>query len=149
MVPSHQEDLVHPMILFLLPASSDDSKNKDDDQNNKKMHLHYLLITRIQNSSRARSKKFAPLRLNWTDYVTQLVQQNEFAATFRMSLLSFNKLVETLRLKLEVDADQARRSCKKSSPVFPELVVAMLVRWLAGEQWQDIKKVFGLSKSHF
>ncbi len=70
-------------------------------------------------------RKFAPVRLNWTDYVTQLVQQNEFAATFRMSLLLFNKLVETLRVKLEVDADQAQRSCKKSGPVFPELVVAM------------------------
>jgi hypothetical protein len=42
-----------------------------------------------------------------------------------MSLLLFNKLVETLRVKLEVDADQAQRSCKKSGPVFPELVVAM------------------------
>jgi hypothetical protein len=66
-----------------------------------------------------------------------------------MSLLSFNKLVETLRVKLEVDVDQAQRSCKKSGPVLPELVVAMSLRWLAGGQWQDIKKVYGVSKSHF
>ncbi len=132
MVPSHQEDLVHPMILFLLPASSDDSKNKDDDQNYKKMHPHFLLITRIRNSSRGLSKKFEPLRLNWTDCVTQLVQQNEFAAAFRMSLLSFNKLVEALRVKLEIDADQARQTCKKSGPVQPDLVVSMSLQWLAG-----------------
>jgi hypothetical protein len=125
------------------------SSSDDDDQNYKKMHLHFLLITRIRNSSRARLKKFAPLRLNWTDYVAQLVQQNEFAATFRMSLLSFNKLVDTLRVNLEVDADQPRRSCKKSGPNLPDLVVAMSLRWLAGGQWQDIKKVYGVSKSHF
>ncbi|KAI2498388.1 nuclease [Fragilaria crotonensis] len=134
----------------ILASSSDDSSNKDDDQKYKRMYLNLLLITKIRNSTRARSKKFAPLRLNWTDYVTQLVvQQNEFAATFRMSLLSFNKLVDTLRVKLEVDADQAGRSCKKSGPVLPELVVAMSLRWLAGGQWQDIKKVYGVSKSHF
>ena len=91
----------------ILATRSDDCINKVDDQNYRKRHLHFLLIARIQNSTRARSKKFVPLRLNWTDYVTQLVHQNEFAATFRMSLLSFNKLVESLRVKLEVDADQA------------------------------------------
>jgi hypothetical protein len=30
----------------------------------------------------------------------------------------------------------------------PELVVAMLLQWLAGVQWQDIKKVYGLGRSH-
>ena len=45
------------MILFLLPVARDDFKNKDDNQNYKKMHLHFVLITRIRNSSRARSKK--------------------------------------------------------------------------------------------
>jgi hypothetical protein len=66
-----------------------------------------------------------------------------------MSLLSFNKLEKTLSVKLEVDAFQARRSCKKSGPVLPELMVAMSLRWLAGGQWQDIKKVYGVSKAHF
>ena len=150
MAPSHQEDLVHPMILFLLPVARDDFKNKDDNQNYKKMHLHFLLITRIRNGSRARSMKFAPHRLNWTDYLTQLVQQNEFAATLRMSLLSFNKLAETLRVKLQVDADQSQRSCKKSGPFLPELMIAMSLRSLAGGQWLDIKKVlYKVSKSHF
>ncbi len=81
--------------------------------------------------------------------MAQLIQQNEFGVTFRMSLLSFNKLVETLRVKLEAGVDQAQRSCKKSGPTLPELVVAMSLRWLAGGQWQDIKKVYGVSKSHF
>ena len=130
---------------ILASSTSDD----EDDQNHRTMHLHFLLIARIRSRIRERSKRFNPLRLNWAEYVTQLIHQNEFAATFRMSLLSFNKLVEILRVKLEVEEVQARRSCKKSGPVLPELVVAMSLRWLAGGQWQDIKKVYGVSKSHF
>jgi hypothetical protein len=125
------------------------SSDEEEDQKHRKMRLHFLLIARIRNRNSERLKKFAPLRLNWAEYVAQLIQQNEFGVTFRMSLLSFNKLVETLRVKLEVDVDQAQRSCKKSGPVLPELVVAMSLRWLAGGQWQDIKKVYGVSKSHF
>ena len=45
-------------------------------------------------------------RLIWTDYVAQLVHQNEFGVTFRMSLYSFNKLVDLLRLRLSVDEHQ-------------------------------------------
>jgi hypothetical protein len=96
------------------------------------MRLHFLLIARIRNRNSERLKKFAPLRWNWAEYVAQLIQQNEFGVTLRMSLLSFNKLIETLRVKLEVDMDQAQRSCKKSGPDIPELVVAMSLRWLAG-----------------
>jgi hypothetical protein len=66
-----------------------------------------------------------------------------------MSLLSFNKLVEILRESLEVNERQALRSSKTNGPVLPELVVAMSLRWLAGGQWQDIKKVYGVSKCHF
>jgi hypothetical protein len=45
--------------------------------------------------------------------------------------------------------DQAQRSCKKSGHGLSELMVGMSLRWLAGGQWQDIKKVYGVSKSHF
>jgi hypothetical protein len=70
------------------------------------------------------------------------MHQNEFNVTFfRMSFSSFNKLVDLLRLELTVDERQASRSaCYKSGCILPELVVAMSLRWLAGGQWQDIKK---------
>jgi hypothetical protein len=81
--------------------------------------------------------------------VSQLIQQNEFSVTFCMSLFAINKLVGILRDDLEVHYHQALRSSKKNGPIQPELVVAMSLRWLEGGQWQDIKKVYGVSKGHF
>ncbi|KAI2508591.1 nuclease [Fragilaria crotonensis] len=133
---------------------SDSDIDTDDDKMDHKNHrkklryLLYLLLIRRQHLCQ-RQPKFAPPRLVWTDYVSQLVQQNEFSVTFRMSLVAFNKLVDILRDDLEVHLHQALRSSKKNGPIQPELVVAMSLRWLAGGQWQDIKKVYGVSKGHF
>ncbi len=44
---------------------------------------------------------------------------------------------------------EALRSSKKNGPIQLELVIAMSLRWLTGGQWQDIKKVYGVSKGHF
>jgi DDE superfamily endonuclease len=112
-------------------------------------HQHFFNLLLIRRHHLQRASKFAAPRLVWTEYVAQLIHQNEFAVTFRMSLLSFNKLVEILRESLEVHECQARRSSKTNGPILPELVVAMSLRWLAGGQWQDIKKVYGVSKCHF
>ena len=81
--------------------------------------------------------------------MSQLIQQNEFSVTFCMSLFAINKLVGILRDDLEVHYHQALRSSKKNGPIQPELVVAMSLQWLAGGQWQDIKKIYGVSKGHF
>jgi hypothetical protein len=95
------------------------SSDEEEDQKHRKMRLHFLLIARIRNRNSERLKKFAPLRLNWAEYVIQLIQQNEFGVTFKISLLSFNTFVETLRVKLEVDVDQAQRyALQEECPCF-------------------------------
>ena len=129
-------------------TDADDVKKDNTNRRKKLRYLLNLLLIRRQ-YLRQRQPKFTPPRLVWTDYVSQLIQQNEFSVTFRMSLLAFNKLVEILRDDLEVHYHQALRSSKKNGPIQPELVVAMSLRWLAGGQWQDIKKVYGVSKGHF
>jgi hypothetical protein len=134
-------------------SDSDSDNDADDNTDNKKgaKKSHYLLnllLLRRHNLSRRRPK-FVPTRLVWKDYVSQLIHQNEFSVTFRMSLGTFNKLVEILREDLEVNQHQALRSSKRNGPILPELVVAMSLRWLAGGQWPDIKKVYGVSKGHF
>ena len=129
-------------------TDADDVKKDNTNRRKKLRYLLNLLLIRRQ-YLRQRQPKFTPPRLVWTDYVSQLIQQNEFSVTFRMSLFAFNKLVEILRDDLEVHYHQALRSSKKNGPIQPELVVAMSLRWLAGGQWQDIKKVYGVSKGHF
>jgi hypothetical protein len=112
--------------------------DNDDKKNAKKSHyLLNLLLLRRHHHSRHRPK-FSPKRLVWKDYVSQLIHQNEFTVTFRMSLVAFNKLVDILREDLEVNQHQALRSSNRNGPNLPELVVAMSLRWLAGGQRPDI-----------
>ena len=127
--------------------SSSDEELKTLKKKVKNLPFFYLLSMRRRNY--LRSIRWSPPRLIWSDYVAELTHQNEFNVTFRMSLSSFNKLVDLLRLELLVDESQSHRASSGSGPVLPELVVAMSLRWLAGGQWQDIKKVYGVSRSHF
>ena len=127
--------------------SSSDEELKTLKKKVKNLPFFYLLSMRRRNY--LRSIRWSPPRLIWSDYVAELTHQNEFNVTFRMSISSFNKLVDLLRLELLVDESQSHRASSGSGPVLPELVVAMSLRWLAGGQWQDIKKVYGVSRSHF
>ena len=97
--------------------SDTDADNDKKDNTNRRKKLRYLLNLLLirRQYLRQRQPKFTPPRLVWTDYVSQLIQQNEFSVTFRMSLLAFNKLVEILRDDLEVHYHQALRSSKKRS----------------------------------
>jgi thiamine kinase-like enzyme len=88
--------------------SDTDADNDKKDNTNRCKKLHYLvklLLIRRQ-YLRQRQPKCTPPRLVWIDFVSQLIQQNEFSVTFRMSLLAFNKLVEILRDDLEVHYHQ-------------------------------------------
>ena len=87
-------------------TDADDVKKDNTNRRKKLRYLLNLLLIRRQ-YLRQRQPKFTPPRLVWTDYVSQLIQQNEFSVTFRMSLFAFNKLVEILRDDLEVHYHQA------------------------------------------
>ena len=138
---------------LLVPSCSSDSDvevgtmKAKTQKNSPSLLLLYLLLMRRRNY--LRSVRWSPPRLIWSDYVAELIHQNEFNVTFRMSLLSFQKLADLLRPALSVDELQSERASSGRGPVLPELVIAMSLRWLAGGQWQDIKKVYGLSRSHF
>jgi hypothetical protein len=138
---------------LLRRCSSTDSDNNKEVENVDKevaasISFFYRLLIRRRNFMRLKKRWSLP-RCIWSEYVEELTHQNEFKVTFRMSLMSFNKLVELLRPALTIDELQSCRASRGRKPVIPELVVAMSVRWLAGGQWPDIKKVYGISRSHF
>ena len=134
----------------ILKTDSDGDQDVEREQKQAKKRRFFLTLLAIRHRKNCRSKKWSPPRLIWAEYVAELEHQNEFNVTFRMSLSSFNMLVDLLRVKLTVDENQAiRSSSDKKGCILPELVVAMSLRWLAGGQWQDIKKVYGVSRSHF
>ena len=111
--------------------SSSDEELKTLKKKVKNLPFFYLLSMRRRNY--LRSIRWSPPRLIWSDYVAELTHQNEFNVTFRMSLSSFNKLVDLLRLELLVDESQSHRASSGSrGPVLPELVVAMSLRCMVG-----------------
>jgi hypothetical protein len=129
-----------------------DLDNGEVEREKKVKRRFFFKLLLIRYRKKFRAKKWSPPRLIWADYAAELLHQNEFNVTFRMSASTFNKLVDLLRVRLAVDEKQALRSCSKDSLagcLLPELVVAMSLRWLAGGQWQDIKKIYGVSRSHF
>jgi DDE superfamily endonuclease len=138
----------------LLRCSSTDSDNNNKEIENvdevaaSRLPFLYTLFFRRRNYRRWKKRWSLP-RCIWSDYVEELTHQNEFKVTFRMSLMSFNKLVQLLRPALTIDELQSSRASRGRKPVIPELVVAMSLRWLAGGHWPDIKKVYGISRSHF
>jgi DDE superfamily endonuclease len=129
--------------------SSTDSDEELENVVKKVATLPFFYLLLIRRRSYLRSLRWSPPRLIWSDYVAELTHQNEFNVTFRMSLSSFNKLVDLLRPALSVDDLQSCRASSGRGPVMPELIAAMSLRWLAGGQWQDIKKVYGVSRTHF
>ncbi len=84
--------------------SDEDAKTRmqEKNKNNSPSHLSlYLLLMRRR--SYLRSVQWSPPRLMRSDYVAELIHQNEFNVTFRMSLVSFQKLAELLRPALSLN----------------------------------------------
>ena len=77
----------------------------------------------------------------------KLLFANEFQVKFWMSLATFDKFLGILYDTLLVNVKKSEAGGEGTSPIFPELVVAMSLRWLAGGVWQDIKQVYGVSKA--
>ena len=107
-----------------------------------------LMKVILKDSASTRNPKWNSYRIIWEEYLLQMTHQDEFEETFRMSYLTFQKLVKLLRKDLLVDELQAYRSTQGFGAIYPEMIVAFSLRWLAGGQWQDLKKVYGVSRSY-
>ena len=90
----------------VLKTDSEDGEVVLETEKRVKRRFFFNLLL-IRRRRYLRSKKWSPPRLIWNDDVAELMHQNEFNVTFRMSHSSFSKLVDLLRAKLEVDEKQA------------------------------------------
>ena len=128
--------------------SDEDAKTRMQEKN--KNNSPSLLSLHLDEASQLFA--ISPMESSQIDavgYVAELIHQNEFNVTFRMSQVSFQKLAELLRPALSVNESPSYCALSGSGLVLPELVIAMSLRWLAGGQWQDIEKVYGVNRSHF
>jgi hypothetical protein len=110
----------------------------------------YILLSLIEETvGEQRAPKWQLQRLDWTTHVDHQTHTAEFQQKYRMTLETFTKLLEILRPSITVDPIKSQNSTPGSSPIYPELVMAIGIRWLAGGSYHDIKDFCGVSRSSF
>ena len=91
----------------------------------------------------ARKAKWHHKRINWEAHVLQLQHEDLFKRTYRMSLPAFQKLTHILGKSIIVDESY----CPVHECIFPEIIIAVGLRYLSGGRCLDLKTAYGLSLS--
>jgi hypothetical protein len=86
-------------------------------------------------------------RLDWTRHLEKLRHEGRFASKYRMPEKGFNRLVRILGPILQADISKSRNRC--SEAIYPEIFVAVGLRYLAGGSYDDIREVYGVSVPAF
>jgi hypothetical protein len=86
-------------------------------------------------------------RLDWDLHVKKLLHENRFHIRYRMALEDFDALVLLLGDEVVPNVSMSRR--RSAEAIYPEMVVGVGIRYLAGGSYDDIMNTFGLSKSGF
>jgi hypothetical protein len=89
------------------------------------------------------AKKFhcSPLfweRLNWQSHVNHLLKEGSFRSMYRMQYGSFCELVRLLSPFLMVSEKQGHNRSQGGDHIYVELIVHVLLRYLAGGSFHDI-----------
>lgn len=101
----------------------------------------FLLV--IDAARDQRKIKWKHSRLNWSEHVAKLLHEGSFNATYRMSHEAFNTLLAFLCPMITPNLVKALNSCDEE--IYPEMVMAVGLRWLSGGSYLDIKNVYGIS----
>ena len=101
-----------------------------------------------RNSKPVRIPKWEHQQIDWNEHVTKLLHENRFHREYRMSLEAFNQLLELLRPSITVNVVKSNASSglySSNQHIYPELILAIGLRWLAGGNLIDICHVYGVS----
>ncbi len=88
-------------------------------------------------------------RLNWQSYVQQLLKEGTFWAMYRMHHESFYELVHLLSPLLTVNIKQGRNRNHGGDHVYVELIVHVMLRYMVGGSFHDIRVTAGVATSTF
>ena len=91
-----------------------------------------------------RKKRWKHTRLNWNAHVALLTHENHFQREYRMSLGTFKKLHNILYPLLN---RQCHKCQKGIQPVSVPIIIATGLRWHTGSRADDLKHIFGLSRT--
>jgi hypothetical protein len=106
-----------------------------------------FLYNFLQQDDEGRKSFWDHERLDWNRHIAKLRHEGLFAKRYRMPETAFNRLVEVLVPFLPGDVTKSRNRC--SHEIYPEIIVAIGLRYLAGGSYEDIREVYGVSVSGF
>jgi hypothetical protein len=122
----------------------DNSSDKEEEAWDELIEQHILLFATYKEE---RNFRWEHERLNWNEHVVKLLHENAFDQKYHMSYDAFNILLELLRPDITCNIVKSMNSCNE--PIFPELVLATGLRWLAGGSYLDQKDVYSYSQSSY
>jgi hypothetical protein len=122
----------------------DNSSDKEEEAWDELIEQHILLFATYKEE---RNFRWEHERLNWNEHVVKLLHENAFDRKYHMSYDAFNILLELLRPDITCNIVKSMNSCNE--PIFPELVLATGLRWLAGGSYLDQKDVYSYSQSSY
>jgi hypothetical protein len=125
--------------LFLLLQDDEDEDGEDE---NTEAIQALLGSSAIVFSSRA--EKWTDVRINFAEHVSRLRHRNKFQRMYRMSYNAFLYLVEILTPLLEAEGHHYWKS--GAHRIFPEIIVAVGLRWLAAEVTSIYRSHFGSAR---
>ena len=131
----HPFDLIY-IFMFTKPTGDDDLET-------------VLAMSAMILSRNFRGDFIVHHSLNWQHHVKLLLKEGLFKRMYRMSLESFEKLLEMLQPWLLVNQEKARNASKGEDPISAELIMHCTLRYLAGGSVHDIRTTAGMSKTSF
>lgn len=126
-------------------AADDDDEDEDASSNSSDSLVFILLLSSVAIAERA--NKWHVKRMQWHLHTEMLVHENQFDSMYRMSLLSFNKLLQLLSPSLQLKEKYATIS--GAEPIQCELMLHCMIRFLSGGSFHDIRSVASISKASF
>lgn len=115
----------------------------DQDEETNRHDILQLVAIFITNKQK-RSIKWKNDRLNWNEHVQRELHTKTFEPKYHMPLRSFSRLVHILLSHITIDVTKSRNSTSGNDPIYPELIVAIGLRYLGGEMVKSLEDIFGV-----
>ena len=127
-------------------SSSESDNNSDEASISSDMSVaEDLCIASIALSFRA--DRLVVVRMKWHHHVETLLHENLFHIKYRMSLASFNQLLQLLSPTLQLKEKYAIRN--GFEPISCEIMLHCAIRFLAGCSYHDVRATACISKASF
>jgi hypothetical protein len=94
-------------------------------------------------ASRRYNRRLRRRRLQFFKHADECIRDNTFHRKYRMSFRAFLLLVKTLSPALERDP----RKCRYGSPIFPDLIVAIGIRFMTGVPQGALADIYRVSQA--